>query len=319
TLLTATLTFGGVHATQALTNTAQLETKVATSETSIRDTTNHVRKESSQEQKKFYTPADYETAFALSAQDSVLSYDEINRLYEMGTNIAETPPGIAPSKYDTILGPLEEKVGGYLKMLEEGKKPETKIDSEELLLYIVLKDKVQSADNNEKRIAIGKEVVTLAAYLKMADEVWLKNDFVRKNDYWFVASGFRFEDGMVDPANDILRLAGNKGYVGVKVPNLESQFPVKQKYPQLPSWAWGWFGLAFPPIRNMLLTKFLRGKSDPSYGQSFGAGIANGLAGVLVLDGIHPLVYPIRMFATPLIIQPLRKYLCGDKDFFYDL
>ena len=36
-------------------------------------------------------------------------------------------------------------------------------------------------------------------------------------------------------------------------------------------------------------------------------GIANGGLGILCLDGLHPLIYPIRNFVTPVVIQFFMK------------
>ncbi|MBI4447635.1 hypothetical protein HY643_01520 [Candidatus Woesearchaeota archaeon] len=80
------------------------------------------------------------------------------------------------------------------------------------------------------------------------------------------------------------------------------------------------FGIAFPIIRNIAITALLRRKSAKigSYGLSALAGVGNGLA-LSSFDSLHPLVYPIRLFATPIIIQPIRKAIFGDKNLLEDL
>ncbi|MBU4501014.1 MAG: hypothetical protein KKA79_00355, partial [Nanoarchaeota archaeon] len=68
-------------------------------------------------------------------------------------------------------------------------------------------------------------------------------------------------------------------------------------------------GLLFPLFRNLLVKGYVRGSRGNGYEYmgSTMAGLVNGSIGLFLIDGLHPLVYPIRMFATPFILQPIFK------------
>lgn len=70
------------------------------------------------------------------------------------------------------------------------------------------------------------------------------------------------------------------------------------------------FGILFPMVRNGLIKAYMRGPDarEEEWVGSFFAGMGNGFAGLFLLDGLHPLVWPIRM-CSPLIFQPIFKIL----------
>ena len=68
-------------------------------------------------------------------------------------------------------------------------------------------------------------------------------------------------------------------------------------------------GLGIPIARNLLVTAYVKGKRAEGINYAMGtlAGVGNSALGALFIDGLHPLVYPIRLIATPFIIQPAKK------------
>lgn len=72
-------------------------------------------------------------------------------------------------------------------------------------------------------------------------------------------------------------------------------------------WPW-WintlFGAIFPVFRNICTAKFVGRKLDEFDGI---VSVLEPLAFSLALDGIHPLVYPIRLLGMPVLLEPLRK------------
>jgi len=66
-------------------------------------------------------------------------------------------------------------------------------------------------------------------------------------------------------------------------------------------------GVGFPVVRNLIVKKYVKGKeaTGAEYILTTFVGVGNGIGGV-VLDGLHPLVFPVRML-TPLVFQPVFK------------
>ncbi|MCG2718536.1 MAG: hypothetical protein L6408_06870 [Nanoarchaeota archaeon] len=95
----------------------------------------------------------------------------------------------------------------------------------------------------------------------------------------------------------------------VKVEELGN--PAKMK---IPMWLGLVLGFVIPVARNLLIKSYVDGKdkSNIPYGFSAIAGFTNGTLGFL-FDGLHPLIYPARLFATPLIIQPAKKIFLPKK------
>ncbi|MCG2717777.1 MAG: hypothetical protein L6408_02930, partial [Nanoarchaeota archaeon] len=86
--------------------------------------------------------------------------------------------------------------------------------------------------------------------------------------------------------------------------------PAKTRIP----WGFGLIlGILLPIIRNLAVRKYIAGKESNGvhYCITGCAGGFNAGLGVLLLDGLHPLVFPARML-TPLFFQPLFKAMKVD-------
>jgi len=81
--------------------------------------------------------------------------------------------------------------------------------------------------------------------------------------------------------------------------------PAKMKI----NWGLAWLlGLALPVARNFIITRYVDGR-DADYVFPLALGLGNGIAGFVILDGIHPLMFPARMIIPPFIFQPARKIM----------
>ena len=99
------------------------------------------------------------------------------------------------------------------------------------------------------------------------------------------------------------------GSEGLSVEGLEN--PAKTK---LPFWLGTLLlGLGFPIARNLIIKRYVKGTDTDvdEYVLSGISGLTNGFAGFMLIDGLHPLIYPARML-TPLVMQPLFKILKTD-------
>jgi len=137
-------------------------------------------------------------------------------------------------------------------------------------------------------------------------ERWLKERETEGNLKGFFLAGGHFRDNQKKIMSNLESYFKAEGF-DVKIEKLEN--PGRTKIP-------GWFlsslglGLVFPIMRNIVVKKYVKGKetSGEEYGGTIVAGAINGIAGMIVLDSLHPLVYPVRMI-TPLVFQPLFKLL----------
>lgn len=73
--------------------------------------------------------------------------------------------------------------------------------------------------------------------------------------------------------------------------------------------------LAAPILRNILLMSYLGGgkQNGEDYWASFGFGMAENALFYTIFDVFHPLVFPIRMVAVPVVWHGLLKITGGDK------
>ncbi|MBI4447680.1 hypothetical protein HY643_01750 [Candidatus Woesearchaeota archaeon] len=300
-------------ATTLATPNPSLELQTVTQEKKLQLTEQNI------ELTKRFSVFDYNKTLDVATSDSKLSYNEIKDLYEIGISIINNDRAIQDD-YKAYTANLESKVDSYFKSLKNGEAPKIKISNEDLFLYFYVKTNTKNDDGSLTKISV--ETNVYRDYLNNAN-FWLEKDFVKKNKYWFVHLLARDEQRLKPTKSSVQDvLAQQRGMKNLEILDMESQFPVKYRF-KFPTESkasifWGTFGLLFPPIRNVLFTYLLRRESATArtyFGNSVLGGIFNGLTGVLLLDGIHPLVYPIRMFATPFIIQPIRKALCGDRDF----
>ncbi|MBI4448214.1 hypothetical protein HY643_04480 [Candidatus Woesearchaeota archaeon] len=210
-----------------------------------------------------------------------------------------------------------------IKKLEEQKKAQITENAD-------LEKKIKKIEQQETND--GKLLILLSEHAKMRDEIqkYLSEHKNPPNKYYSTSAiSFIIWNGSHDsPTEDIYNIINMQpqkdleNYLqekfGKEIKIEKFKNPSKNK---LPLWLTMPFGLIFPIFRNLALTKFFRKNSATrnSYDQSVFAGLVNGLVGIALIDGLHPLVYPIRMFATPFIIQPIRKAIRGDEDFIGDL
>jgi len=153
----------------------------------------------------------------------------------------------------------------------------------------------------------------------------LEKNFVVEKDFrkfWGVsiATYLRITNNMEDlkkQKNDFLNpqeiAISDLKFCLVKKYNLDSLNLEKIKSPRqtkVSGWASFLFGFFFPVARNLALTYYLTGgkAKESRVGGSFLAGVGNFALGWGLLDGLHPAIYPIRLFLTPVIIQPILKW-----------
>lgn len=103
---------------------------------------------------------------------------------------------------------------------------------------------------------------------------------------------------------DLKKASNLQGYGYVDVAGFYEGVGFKGRIPQIPNWLKLIFGIGFPAIRSCILLPFLL-KRDCDALDGVGV-LFNGVLSIL-LDTLHPLVYPIRLFATPFVFEPLRK------------
>jgi len=133
--------------------------------------------------------------------------------------------------------------------------------------------------------------------------------------------------GLSDPPSERLLIAAQES-IDMKnklaVSNLESylksqNLDVKVQYPDnpaktlVPVIAGNLIALFFPVLRNILVKAYVKGNKAEigDYMATSIAGLINGSLGTMLLDALHPLVFPARML-SPLVIQPAFKILKYD-------
>jgi len=148
------------------------------------------------------------------------------------------------------------------------------------------------------------------AYLDAREE-----EFAKSRKYWIagvdmandtICVGLKdfFKKEMVRNLEDALEV---QGYDHVKIATFYKDVGFKGKFHgKIPMWVLALFGMGFPFVRTGLTTLYTK----RSYDFLDGVGnICNATLGTLLIDTMHPLAFPIRMFAIPFITEPLRKIL----------
>jgi len=127
-------------------------------------------------------------------------------------------------------------------------------------------------------------------------------DMDRNNKYLGVGQDNNFfKDSMVDNLEGLIQLQGYQNveikpfYYGIKWPG---------KFPKIPMWAWLASGLIFPFVRTGFTAKYMNRKYDSL---DLGGNFMNILLGTIAFDGLHPLVFPARIFLVPFVEEPIRK------------
>ncbi len=102
----------------------------------------------------------------------------------------------------------------------------------------------------------------------------------------------------------------NSRYKDIYVKNIGKQFPVKTK---LPLWLGITLGLCGPFITKALSIVYTGRKNhygEINYDSADGIEMTlNSLVGTIFLDGIHPLIFPLRILLTPIVTEKLRSLI----------
>ncbi|MBU4501013.1 MAG: hypothetical protein KKA79_00350 [Nanoarchaeota archaeon] len=140
----------------------------------------------------------------------------------------------------------------------------------------------------------------------LAKKISSKTDYRLNSDEWSFNTG-----DVSDNIQDYFRANGLEVEVGkLKDPT----------FTKLPWRNWGWLlSFGFPILRNIFIRTYvgrIKGLEEDGADYWFGVlgGGCQGALGTFWLDGLHPLVWPIRMFGTPLVFQPLIKWLASEPE-----
>ena len=259
-----------------------------------------------EEKKEWITYERYKSELEKICVKKIVSYDEIEFLYNTAMKV-DSKRGSNPTFEEFAKG-IEKKILAHYKEISEGKEQKITLSVDDLAFYILSQKKInEETPDSKKEIRAKEEILQkdiheLKDYLDTREE-WKNKDYVRENKYWAVS--------FVSLKESITRITSdNLFYVNdVKIEDLKEKFPVQKRFPKIPGWATILFGALFPIARNIGLTYYLTGgkpKGSRMAGSVLG-GIANGGLGILCLDGLHPLIYPIRNFVTPVVIQFFMK------------
>jgi len=263
--------------------------------------------------KELHTFEIYQRKLTEFSNKEKMGYDNIKSLrdYLMDVESYSDEQKRTNESFSLLFSDIEKKVKDYSQAIVDDREPDEVLDIKDFAFYNFVRN--NQNENQEKRkgenIFAKQKRIHLqiySEYLSLAEK-WKNKRFVKSNEYTHVSPSFvqKYCTG-----KEIEQIDGFlKGYGAETIPLLD-EFPVKSKYPKIPSWVLTAFGLIFPPIRNVLLKKYLRGKKakGDEYFSSFFLGglMGNGIIGSN-LDRLHPLVFPFRMLMTPIIFQPLFK------------
>jgi len=247
-------------------------------------------------EEKTLTLRDYDSEFLKVSSQKIIRYKDVVYLRDFlqEVNVKES------KNYECLAKEIENKlIDSYNKKQE--------ISLNDLTMYLIANRKMGSPlkEEEERRIRKSTSLELFNKYINFADE-WRNKDYVTTNKYVRIStlsSWSEAEDERYNALQDFF----NK--YGTKLEDILTEFSVKEKYPKIPRWFWTTLGLIFPMVRNIGLTCWLT-KNNPNDTRvvgSFLSGVLNGSFGTLFLDGLHPLVFPIRMLATPIIVQPFLK------------
>ncbi|MCG2718684.1 MAG: hypothetical protein L6408_07620 [Nanoarchaeota archaeon] len=252
-----------------------------------------------------YPDLTLDNQFSTLRYDALAELEESNRLKELIEEANMLTAGIAPEF-------LVEKECYDIKDL--------------ILFYRLLKENNKEA---KKNIIAPSEIPAEipAARLSLTDDQFKEvrnvyesylegrvKEFAKASKYWsagmemegtadYVGIGENFFTGQLkrDMA-DVLEL---QGYPRIELGVFYSDIGFRGKFEgKIPMPAMIIFGLCFPFLRTFLLTLYTKRKYD--FGDTLG-NFSNLFLGGLILDSLHPLVYPIRNFALPFVTEPIRK------------
>jgi len=163
--------------------------------------------------------------------------------------------------------------------------------------YLHQKNEVDASETSNRNL--NKEI-NLAA---------LKYDLLKQNGIDDLFSTTKhFEQDISSSISDLKKYFGSEG-LEVEIENIKN--PAKTLvHPAL-----GFtIALFLPMVRNLLLKRYIRGKDADGieYFLSSCAGLSNSGLAMILMDGVHPLLFPARIIIPPLLFQPLFKVLKTD-------
>lgn len=214
------------------------------------------------------------------------------------------PIKIAYEKIEEEKTKLEKKLEGLAKEYE-------KIEEQRMNLRSQLYALVRESAHVDSMIATNNNYLAIKAGIKEFKQEY--GDLTRYMTFSITSlDKFHADAGCGlkkrnEVAENIQSHLLEEGFPDVKIEGLED--PVKTMFPW-PWWITVLFGAAFPLFRNLLTASFVRRKIDvlDATGPLFEV-----MFGTVFLDGLHPLIFPLRVFGLPFIIEPIRA-LTGWRD-----
>jgi|GEM_PF-3569897 len=241
---------------------------------------------------------DYENELLRICSKGLIKYDDVVKLNETAKRVKIIS---REENFSLITSEIERRIiDAYYNNSE--------IQTKDLAMYIISSQKLKenSLERNEDvKVRLNTQIKLYGDYLKFADK-WKNKDYVTTDKYLRISSLASWEEAKDNSEVELNSFFEKRGG---KLENILEQFPVRVRCPKIPRWFWSTLGWLFPVVRNIGLTCWLT-KNKPRTSRTLGgmfSGVVNSVAGNILLDGIHPLVFPIRMLATPIIIQPILK------------
>jgi hypothetical protein len=148
---------------------------------------------------------------------------------------------------------------------------------------------------NISRNTLGKDFLYFSFGIPLLQHQW------HDDIYWAPrALGSHFWEEYIDSE---LKSSGSDSTVYLERHAVDEVYPIDTA---LPEKAGFWFGIAWPVLMNALIRRYNVRKYDPVDLCSLGSGAVS----TLFIDNIHPLVYPLRLFAVPIATEALldRKW-----------
>lgn len=250
---------------------------------------------------------------SLDYKDSSLKHISEKKVALELIDVAELLKIIA--NYESTLINAQNDLASRKKELEQDIKA---LKSQESAIQKKLSEsKVETAAYLEAESNIIEKLEMFSNYLVFKDRA---DEFIKRfgsrNEYWSFSllenklldnkakSLYRF---LVDKSNKVSIEKTLDNYLqsqGLEAKVTSLKNPLDRKFSMW--WIVLVNGLMAPMMRNILIRGYMGGGNEDKYLFSALAGCGNGIFGLLVIDGLHPLAFWARM-ASPVLIQPLKR------------
>ncbi|MBU4502904.1 MAG: hypothetical protein KKA79_09990 [Nanoarchaeota archaeon] len=154
---------------------------------------------------------------------------------------------------------------------------------------------------------------TFKSYVDVFGEIdKLLEKYEGVNKYWadsMVLSDIKYDSNINDEGydfkdeiKDLEEMLKEDGF-DLKVEGFNN--PTRTKFPLWATWP---LAVAFEGIRRLLISRYVIRRELDIFDCAETV-VVSGFLAPFFFDGLHPLVFPLRMFAMPFIEEPLRKYM----------